>query len=141
MLFSGFPHGIPDLLVQGAAVAGRAAGASFYVDASINGGNSGGPVVDVESGRVVGQVYASRFLGAPELEELSDEAQKLAEYCARLGGGGGVAIMGIDFGTFAQAMARSNLLLAASLRANANTGIGLARDIAPLLDAARPFDA
>jgi len=44
--FAGFPHGIGDLLVQRGTVAGFDADDSIYIDASVNGGSSGGPVVD-----------------------------------------------------------------------------------------------
>jgi hypothetical protein len=136
LVFSGFPHGISDLLVQGGTVAGHEGDESFYTDASINAGNSGGPAIDQKLGQVVGQIYASRFLGASQLEHLSDEAEKLAKYCERIAVGGSVQLMGIDFGAFAHAVAQSNILLAEALRVNANTGIGLARNVVPLLEAA-----
>jgi len=51
---AGFPHGIPDLLVQRGIVAGPNADQGFYVDAPVNAGNSGGPVIDTANGSVIG---------------------------------------------------------------------------------------
>ena len=46
VIFSGFPHGIPHLLVQRAVVAGLVSDTAFYLDGSVNGGNSGGPIIE-----------------------------------------------------------------------------------------------
>lgn len=39
--FSGFPHGIPHLLVQQAVISGQINNDVFYIDGSVNEGNSG----------------------------------------------------------------------------------------------------
>jgi hypothetical protein len=46
ILFAGFPHGIHDLLVHRAAISAAIDDTRFYVDGSVNGGNSGGPIID-----------------------------------------------------------------------------------------------
>jgi trypsin-like peptidase len=125
VLFSGFPHAIDDLLVQTASVAGPCLEDAFYIDGSVNGGNSGGPAVN-KKGALVGIVTQRRFLGADDLEEMSEEAQALADYCNRLAQqAGSASIMGIDFGRFAGLVGRSNGLLARSLLDNANVGLGI----------------
>lgn len=53
-VFSGFPHGIPDLLIHEAIISNVQNTKSFYLDGSINGGNSGGPIIDSLSGKVIG---------------------------------------------------------------------------------------
>lgn len=119
--FSGFPHGIEDLLVQAATVAGPFESKGFYIDGSINGGNSGGPIVDPESRQVIGVVTQRRLLGGQPLEAMARQAQELADHCGQLRqGGGGVSIMGIDFAGFADMLAQSNLLLRNLMMANAN---------------------
>lgn len=80
VLFSGFPHGLEDLLVQSASVAGPASEDIFYIDGSVNGGNSGGPVVD-ESGALRGIVTQRRFLGGDDLEEMA-RRPKLSQFIA-----------------------------------------------------------
>ncbi len=125
VLFAGFPHGIDDLLIQQAVVAGSSGDKGFYLDGSVNGGNSGGPIVN-KQGELVGIVTQRRFLGGESLKGMGQEASRLAEYCGKLAAGKTeVAIMGIDFTSFAHVFAKSNLLLKKVLEANANTGLGV----------------
>jgi hypothetical protein len=98
---------------------------TFYIDGSVNGGNSGGPIVDRDSGKVIGIVTQRRFLGSQDLEAMAEEAERLATHCRGIQGQGGVSIMGIDFGSFAGMLSQSNMLLAQVLNANANTGLGI----------------
>lgn len=48
VVFSGFPHGFDDLILQRAIIAGHYNDNhnNFYLDGSVNGGNSGGPIID-----------------------------------------------------------------------------------------------
>ena len=62
-IFAGFPHGVPDLLVHEAIVSGPANPNGFYVDGSVNGGNSGGPIIDGTTGLAIGIVTQRRFMG------------------------------------------------------------------------------
>jgi hypothetical protein len=125
VLFSGFPHGIPDLLVQRAIVSAVIDERAFYIDGSVNGGNSGGPIIDYSDGSVIGIVTQRRFLGGVELDDLSNQAQQLYSYCQQIAGRGSVQIMGIDFGQFAGSMSQSFILIDQILKANANSGIGI----------------
>ena len=126
IVFAGFPHGIPHLLVQRATVSGYVNDSVFYIDGSVNGGNSGGPIVDSSDGAVIGIVTQRRFLGAQDLERLAQEAGQLSGHCHQLAmGGGSVQIMGIDFGSFSGLMADAMLLIREALDANANAGIGI----------------
>jgi hypothetical protein len=134
VLFAGFPHGIEDLLVQQATVAGPYRDYAFYIDGSVNGGNSGGPIVNTE-GSLLGVVTQSRFLGAIDLEQMAAQAQALVTHCQALRqSGGSVQLMGIDFASFAGVMAESNVLLRNALRYNANTGIGIGFGLDAILD-------
>jgi hypothetical protein len=125
ILFSGFPHGIPDLLVQKAIVAATIDDRSFYIDGSVNGGNSGGPIVDYSDNSVIGIVTQRRFLGGAKLDDLSKQANQLYLYCQQIANRGSVQIMGIDFVQFAWLMSQSFLLIDHVLKANANSGIGI----------------
>lgn len=137
VVFSGFPHGIPDLLVQRAVVAGLVSDGVFYIDGSVNGGNSGGPVVDASDGTVVGIVTQRRFLGGPDLAELQRAAEQIRAHCQAIAGRGSVQIMGIDFGWFSLLMAEGMLLIREVLQANANTGIGIGFSIEFVADRCR----
>ncbi len=131
IVFSGFPHGIPHLLVQSAIISGHLNDSVFYIDGSVNGGNSGGPIIDRSDGAVIGIVTQRRFLGAQDLRQLAGTANQLRSHCQRIvQGGGSVQIMGIDFGGFSRLMAEAMLLIGETLEANANTGIGIGFSIA-----------
>jgi hypothetical protein len=127
--FSGFPHGIPHLLVQRAVISGQISNDVFYIDGSVNGGNSGGPIVDISDGAVVGIITQRRFLGAQDLDKLRVAAKQLRAHCQQIAGSGSVQIMGIDFGGFSSLMAEAMLLIQEVLEANANTGIGIGYSI------------
>lgn len=125
VLFAGFPHGIPDLLVHEAIVSGPTNSHAFYVDGSVNGGNSGGPIVDAATGSVIGIVTQRRFLGGQSLQSLGQQVSLLAQQCAGMASRGSVQIMGIDFGAFATMMASGLQALSQVIEANANSGIGI----------------
>lgn len=123
--FSGYPHGIDDLLVHKAFISGPLANHAFYIDGSVNGGNSGGPIIDSADGTVIGIVTQRRFLGTIEARNIEQRSEELRQYCNSIAGRGSVQLMGIDFGQFAQLMAESFLLSQQIIQSNANTGIGI----------------
>lgn len=125
VLFSGFPHGLPHLLVHRAVISGSVTDTAFYLDGSVNGGNSGGPIVDAKDGMVIGIVTQRRFLGGANLEGLRAQAEQIRCHCQALAGQVSVSIMGIDFSEFSRLMAEGMLLMKEVLEANANSGIGI----------------
>jgi hypothetical protein len=124
LLFAGFPHGIHDLLVHEAIVSGPVQQHAFYIDGSVNGGNSGGPIVN-KAGELVGIVTQRRFLGGQSLQNLGQQVAQLANQCAGIANRGSVQIMGIDFGQFANMMAQGLGAMSQVIEANANSGIGI----------------
>ena len=127
--FSGFPHGINDLLVQTAYVSGPFNRLGFYMDGSVNGGNSGGPIVDMSDMKVIGIVTKRRFLTPVDLNQLNRDLELIYEHFQQMGGRAGVVIAGIDFGQFAQLMSKAFGVLRIILEVNANTGIGIGYSI------------
>lgn len=125
ILFAGFPHGIHDLLVHEAIISGPKEEYAFYIDGSVNGGNSGGPIVDEETGCVIGIVTQKRFLGAASLHELGKPISDLSTHCEKIASQGSVGIMGVDFGQFARLTANGLGAISEALEANSNTGIGI----------------
>lgn len=123
--FSGFPHGIDDLLVQVAHVSGPFDKVGFYIDGSVNGGNSGGPIVDINDMKVIGIVTQRRFLTPIDLDEVNRTLEDIHGHFQRMGGRAGVIISGVDFGRFAQLMSKAFSIFRTILEANANTGIGI----------------
>ena len=123
--FSGFPHGIDDLLVQVAHVSGPFDKVGFYIDGSVNGGNSGGPIIDMTDMKVIGIVTRRRFLTPIDLDQISGILEEIHRHFQQMGGRAGVIISGVDFGQFAQLMSRAFSIFRVILEANANTGIGI----------------
>ncbi|WP_020674486.1 S1 family peptidase [Geopsychrobacter electrodiphilus] len=123
--FAGFPHGIHDLLVHEAIISGPVNDHAFYIDGSVNGGNSGGPIVDVNTGGIIGIVTQRRFLGGQSLQQLGLQVSQLSQQCAGIANRGSVQIMGIDFGGFANMMAQGFGAMSQVIEANANSGIGI----------------
>ncbi len=126
VVFAGFPHGISDLLVQEAIVSAPVGNHGFYLDGSVNGGNSGGPVVDKTDGQVIGIVTQRRFLGNAPMAQMRSQAQQLGQHCQQLAAGGvRVVMMGVDFTQFANMMAQDLILIDQVIQANANSGIAI----------------
>jgi len=135
VLFSGFPHGFEELLVQRAFVSGPAVkGKGFYIDGPVNGGNSGGPIIDAETGELVGITTGSRFLYEGDLEQMAHDADDLAAFVRQQqAAGGGIGIGGIDWFGLLGRIADTNTLVSRLIEANANTGLGLGFHIDSLL--------
>jgi S1-C subfamily serine protease len=86
IMFGGFPHGIEELLVQRAIVSGPYGEVGVYIDGAVNGGNSGGPIVDLHSAELVGIATSSRFMYGEPLDEMAAQAQQLANYARSMAG-------------------------------------------------------
>lgn len=123
--FSGYPHGIDDLLVHKAVVSGPFNNLGFYIDGSVNGGNSGGPIIDITDELIIGVVTQRRFLGSVKLQEISEKAKQLQSHCNAIAGIGNVHIMGVNFTEVMSLMSESFLISNLIIETNANTGIGI----------------
>jgi len=123
--FSGFPHGIDDLLVQVAHVSGPFDQLGFYIDGSVNAGNSGGPIVDINDMKVIGIVTQRRFLGGIDLYKINRNLNEIYEHFQNMGKMAQVKIVGVDFGRFAQLISSAFAVFREVLEANANSGIGI----------------
>ncbi|GGG23794.1 hypothetical protein GCM10007425_17790 [Lysinibacillus alkalisoli] len=124
IIFSGFPHGIPHLLTHKAIISAPVS-KGFYIDGSVNGGNSGGPIIDAYDGNVIGIVTQRRYVGSVDLQHILQESRQLESHFLNLSKGGSVFIMGVDFKDFAMKMAKTNNIVSDVLTHNANSGIGI----------------
>ncbi|WP_114575567.1 serine protease [Saliphagus sp. LR7] len=126
--FAGFPHGINDLLVQEARVSGPKEDYGFYIDGSVNGGNSGGPIVDADDGKIVGIVTERRYLTPIDMDEISREINALRQRYQK--GVGFDMVMGdISLNGVLELIAESLGRFEDIMQANANTGIGIGYQI------------
>jgi V8-like Glu-specific endopeptidase len=98
----------------------------IQIDGSVNGGNSGGPLIDLNEGRVIGVVSRAEvgFL-ADQFDELVRSLRQNVEMLQRPVGAR-VVIAGIDPVAGLLASQAAMLQIAANLRRSANVGIGYA---------------
>lgn len=97
----------------------------IQIDGSINGGNSGGPVIELAEGRVVGLIARAEvgFL-VDQFDELIRTLRQNVELLE--GHQGGVLIGGVDPVGGLRASQSAMLQIAANMRRSANVGIGYA---------------
>ncbi|HCT5583342.1 TPA: trypsin-like peptidase domain-containing protein [Enterobacter kobei] len=129
LIFSGFPHGIHPLLTHEAIISAEIEGGMFCIDGMVNKGNSGGPIIDAETGEVVGVVSAKRFRFNEEAEELSASAVQIKNALDAFPKNHVHIVQNIDIGRFNKLMTESLILFTKMLAMNANTGIGIVHPI------------
>lgn len=123
-VFSGFPHGIPDLLIHEAIISNVQNTKSFYLDGSINGGNSGGPIIDSLSGKVIGIVTQRRFLSPYNYSSAKKNVNDIQKQCESfIDKGGNVYINGLDISRVVGLISQSLSITSNVLDSNANVGI------------------
>lgn len=133
LIFSGFPHGYPDLLTHEAILSAPLETHKFYLDGMVNGGNSGGPIVDPDDGRVVGIVTQRRYAGMESADAIANHAKGLAQaiQSSRVT----MSIGGLDFTGMNQMYAESLNVIVDLISLNANSGIGIGFPISPVVEA------
>lgn len=140
LIFSGYPHGIPQLLTNEAILSAPLERGRFTLDGMINGGNSGGPIVELISGEVVGIVTQRRFIFGDEADAFGQEIQELRTVLAYYRQFGGVAFNGIDLGQIMDLFGRSLQITSIMLSQNANSGIGIGFSIQPVVEVVNQLD-
>lgn len=135
LIFAGYPHGIPQLLTNEAIISAPMDLGRFAIDGMVNGGNSGGPIIDQQSGELVGVITQRRFLMGDQADAFSKEIDELRDYLASASAHGSVAIMGVNFGEMADMFGRSLQIVSDMMSLNANSGIGFGFSMQPIIDA------
>jgi hypothetical protein len=126
VIFAGFPHGIHELLVHEAIVSGPSQNFGFYLDGSVNGGNSGGPIISAATGELVGIVTQRRLVGVQDLNAMKLNVKALEVRAREMNAGGSsVSIMGIDFSELTHLIGSSLSVVSDLINLNANSGIGI----------------
>ena len=137
LIFAGYPHGYEELLTSEAILSAPLDAGKFAIDGMVNGGNSGGPIIDAESGLVIGLITRRRYPGGEKAEQLQEEASQLRAYLEQASQNMSVAIMGVDFGELADMFGRSLQVITELMNHNANPGIGIGYPISPVTEAAK----
>ncbi len=131
ILFLGFPFGMPQLTAHHGYVSSihkRDNRDLIQIDGSVNGGNSGGPLIEIETGRVVG-IITRAVTGIIEVEfnnliaSLRQNQEILKNTQVGIQVGGIDPIQGIRVSQAAMEQ------IAISLKRSANVGIGYAFSI------------
>ncbi|MCZ7840127.1 serine protease [Leclercia adecarboxylata] len=134
LIFAGYPHGFAELLTSEAIISAPMTAGRFAIDGMVNSGNSGGPIIDSESGNVVGIITQRRYASGEKAQQLYADAAQLRAYLRHASQNMSVAIMGVDFGRMADMFGRSLQVITELLDLNANPGIGIGFPILPVSD-------
>lgn len=135
LIFSGYPHGMPQLLTSEAIISSPLEEGKFTIDGMVNGGNSGGPIIDRDSGELVGIVTQRRYPLGEEAKKFSEEISHLHNNLNKVKQHGYVEVMGVNFGEMAELFGKSLQILSEMMNFNANSGIGIGFPIQPVIDA------
>jgi S1-C subfamily serine protease len=98
----------------------------FQLDASVNHSNSGGPLVDPSSGRVVGIITRKATGLSRMFQDLIASFEQNAQICERARG---IALGGVDPMAALAASQRQMQMIAREIERSANVGIGYAFSI------------
>ena len=133
LIFAGYPHGFSDLLTSEAIISAPMEDGKFAIDGMVNGGNSGGPIIELESGDVVGIVTERRYPGKVEADAIAERSKRLLVEIGNMGVN--VRFGGVDFARVNSLYAESLATIVKILESNANPGIGIGFPIKPIIDA------
>lgn len=134
IIFAGYPHGIPQLLTNEAIISAPMDAGRFALDGMVNGGNSGGPIIDRETGEAIGIVTQRRYVLPPDAQQLSNEVAQLRGYLAQAAQQMSVEVMGVNFGQMADMFSRSLQMVNQMMNLNANPGIGTGFSLEPIVN-------
>lgn len=134
LIFAGYPHGIPQLLTNEGIISAPLDAGRFALDGMVNGGNSGGPIIDRETGEAIGIVTQRRYVLPPDAQQLSNEVAQLRGYLAQEAQQMSVEVMGVNFGQMADMFSRSLQMVNQMMNLNANPGIGTGFSLEPIVN-------
>lgn len=129
ILFMGFPFDSLHLTAHVGYISSKHQNKSINViqiDGSVNGGNSGGPLLTIESGRVAGIVTRKETGLEKQFKELIQSFQSNQKLLQQLKDRGTVSFLGLDLmGAFRASQAAMEQI-ALNIERSANVGIGYA---------------
>lgn len=131
VIYAGFPHGIDDLIVQKATIAGYEQNNPnhFYLDASVNSGNSGGLIVKISDNSIIGIVTQRRFIRI-RLDEIVKAVNYFRNLAIDQSKKVQIQIGGINYNVgLANQLAEVTNIFRDVVLSNANTGLGIGQKI------------
>lgn len=137
--FAGHPFDIADTLLHTAVVSGPHAH-GFYLDGSVNLGNSGGPIVDKDTGEVVGIITESRVYQSESLEEMIDLLTGVQQQLSRIQEVHDTTINRVDVEDLAMDSIQEIQDAIDILADNVSSGIGVGYSISHVLDGLEDLD-
>ncbi|RSB23631.1 S1 family peptidase [Enterobacter cloacae] len=135
LIFTGYPHGENHLLSHEGIISSPLPDGRFHIDGMVSGGNSGGPIVDLTSGKVIGIVSERRFIGSQDIKNLRAATNVIIQQCENLRQAGTIISSGFNVADLNQAYATGLTILTAVLESNANPGIAIGYPITPVVNA------
>lgn len=138
VVFMGFPFGAKFLTAHVGFISAEFTEVGvrkFQIDGSINGGNSGGPLLDCETGCVIG-VVASANVGfiVKQFDALMETLEENVKTIRQQRQGGFVKLGGIDALQAFEATMNGVGAVAMKIRESANVGIGYAHHVSQLFE-------
>ena len=136
--FLGFQFEQPNLAIHRGLVSSAFAKTGvryIQIDGSVNHGNSGGPLIDISDGKVLGIVTRKATGLTRDFEDLDAVLQRNIELLSR--SAGGVLIGGIDPIATTRMVQEQIRVIARNIGRSANVGIGYAYHIAEVRSALR----
>lgn len=127
-VFFGFPFSSNYLTIHEAIVSAKYTNSKnnvkyIQLDASINGGNSGGPLIDVETQEVIGIITLKKTGFSDRFRELNDSFKSNIEVLEK-SGGSTIEMSGIDIMKTFKAIQNQLLILGKEMERSSNVGIG-----------------
>ncbi|ELY82655.1 S1 family peptidase [Natrinema gari] len=133
VLFAGYPFELSEVLVHSAMVSGEHE-YGFYLDGSVNWGNSGGPIVNAETGRVVGIITERELYQDRKLEEITHDLRQIENQLLRVQRVYSTTVNDIELEELTLNTVQEIQDAIAILLENANSGLGIGYDIEHVLD-------
>lgn len=126
--FLGFPFSSNYLTIHEAIISAKYTNRKnnvkyIQLDASINGGNSGGPLIDVETQEVIGIITLKKTGFSDRFSELNDSFKSNIEMLEK-SGGATIQVSGIDIMSTFKAIQNQLSVLGKEMERSSNVGIG-----------------
>lgn len=132
-IFLGFPFSSNYLTIHEAIVSAKYTNSSnnvkyIQLDASVNGGNSGGPLIEIETQEVIGIITLKKTGFSDRFRELNDSFKSNIEVLEK-SNGATIEMSGIDIMKTFTAIQNQFAVLGKEIERSSNVGIGFAFEL------------